>query len=139
MDCKIIRTWILTDYQCQELEGHIKNCPACSNFLEEVKNPKFDKEYIWNKIKTKIEEEPQPAFNIFLERILQGLRAPKPIFAFSTCAALLIAVFVLTQGRVLYQKTYNRQSAAMAITEQLEYFASDETTSFATELENYFL
>lgn len=147
MDCKIIKTWILTDYLDGEidpakrraLESHLKNCRACANLLEEAKttvvkpfentkHPRLEQEYLWSRIKAEIEEEPK-----------QALWAPKPIFALSTCAALLLAVFVLTQAHTLYQRTYNRQSAAASLEEQLDYFASDETASLGTDMENYFL
>jgi len=158
MDCKIIETWLLKDYldgelgpaKLQALESHLKTCRACSDFLQEAKTtivrPFEDtkqhmpqQEYLWNRIKAKIEEEPKQYPKMTLERIIRSFRAPKPIFALSTCAALILAVFVLTQARALYQKTYNRQLAATALTEQLEYFASDEITSFGTDAENYFL
>ena len=161
MDCKRIKTWILTDYldgeldtaKCQALEDHLKNCRACANLLQNAKNTLVkpfenkkhfwtEQEFLWSRIKTKIEKEPKQYPGMIFERIMQSFRAPRPIFTLSTCAALILAVFVLTQARslrVLYQKTYNRHSAAAAIKEQLDYFTSDETVSFGTDMENYFL
>ena len=142
MDCKTIKELILTDYldneldlkKRQDLETHLKNCSACADFAKNAKaevvepfnNAKqpIAQEYLWHQIKARIEKEPARHFSL-----ADLARAPKPIFAFSTCAALLIAFFVLTQTHLFYQKMSCRQLAAASLEDQLNYFASDETAS----------
>ena len=143
MDCRMIRELILTDYLDGELdlgrrkvlESHLQGCRACAEFarkaqagvvepFKSAKQQPVAQEYLWHKIKMIIEKEPRHSFSF------TGLiRAPKPLFAFSTCAALLIAVFVLTQTHIFYQKISYRQSAAASLEDQLNYFAPDETAT----------
>jgi predicted anti-sigma-YlaC factor YlaD len=161
MNCKTIQDLLLTDSLDNELdsrqqklaEDHLATCSACREFALTVKNTvqvPFDNArrpeppaYLWKNIQSMIEEErSRPAIFVILENLLERMRFPKPVFAFSTIGAIVIMVFFLIKIPFYVQQRSYQQSAKQTIEEQIEYFANNngiEEISFGTNTEEYFL
>lgn len=162
MNCKKIQELLITDYPDNQLtqkerktvEEHLSACQTCREYesivrstvmqpFENAERLQPHQDFIWTKIKEKIRKEEKPVFG-FLGRILPKIYFPKPAFALSTIAALTVALFFVGRMNVTTQtRQENTQLAKAAIEDQITYFAngngSDESISFGTSIEEYFL
>jgi len=111
MNCKKIEKLILTDYidgnlkgcVLEELETHLKSCPACRKLAEEAaytKNlfksvPRQEAPAgMWRKIQVEISAQPAKGLSIkyLLDRIRCRLPTLKPAFVMTSTAVILLLI-----------------------------------------------
>jgi len=141
MNCQRIQDLILTDYTDSEaletvrkqVAQHIATCSACREFeaavREKAVRPLQDAERVeaperlWSRVTTEIyAQHLKPAPAGVLQKLKNLVAAPKPALALSTVAVLL--VFGILFARPYFNGSMERrQLAALAIEDQIEYFA----------------
>jgi len=162
MNCQRIQELLLTDYADgeasaalqEEIRGHLASCPACRDLeaasrrltiqpFEQARRADVPAG-LWAKIKTEIEPqiEPRQERSIempLLEKIRRLVVTPRPAFAFSTVAVLLVMALAATQ----LHKQNDIRLARLALDDQANYLAArnrqEAPDSFGTDIERYFL
>ena len=141
MNCQKIQDLILTDYTDNEapeavrrqVAEHLAACSACREFEAAVRakavRPIQEAEHaeaparLWSRVTSEIfAQQLKPAPAGLFEKIKNLVGAPKPAFALSTVAVLL--VFGIVLARPYFTGRAERQGLAeLAIEDQIDYFA----------------
>jgi len=161
MNCRKIQDLILTDFTDNEasddvrrlVEGHLAACSACRAFQAEVRQnavrPLQEAERVeaparlWSRVTSEIfAQQLKPAPAGVLEKLKNLVAAPRPAFAFSTVAALVIFGILAARLPYLSGRAERQQLAEAAIEEQIDYFANgnggEVTDTFKTDVEEFF-
>ncbi len=142
MNCQKIQDLILTDYTDNEapeavrrqVEEHLAACSACREFeaavrekavrpLQEAGRAEAPAR-LWSRVTSEIfAQQLKPAPAGLFERIRDLARAPRPAFAFSTVAALVIFGILVARLPYFTGSAERQQLAELAIEDQIDYFA----------------
>jgi len=161
MNCKEIQELLITSYIDSEIDDrsrseigqHLKTCKECDQFEQILKQAAVTPfegvtkekvpEYIWHRLKGRIEREQavsQPV-NLF-DRLRTILPIRRPAFALAAATVAALLILVITKMPFNGQKTVNAY-----LDEQLEFFSYTmngeengySSVDFGTDIEKYFL
>ena len=161
MNCKKVKD-LLVEYIDGELEQkvredvsrHIETCRACREFAESLKKVAIEPiagserakapEWLWHRIKDKIEGESAPLPRFSLERLFPPIKIRRPVFAMATALAVVIAIAVAAGVSIRSRSQMNTYLSEQA--EFLSYLSGEngsrtelDAGNLGTAIEDYFL
>lgn len=168
MKCNQIQEFILTDYSDGQLEGealknveqHLLSCPQCREFSAAVRQlsvepflksnrPVPSQENVWRRIREGIEAEPSPAYSPdplsdTISKLKQIVWMPRPALALLAVAVIVLitAVQLRTVGRekaAQMKFMENKVTYLAYVADELSINQTDESDSYGTAIEEYFL
>jgi anti-sigma factor RsiW len=163
MNCEEIKKLILTDYSDSQLEQtllreikeHLDACNKCKEFAQSVRHSVIEPfrnierfsppEYVWHRIKSKIERQPKSVFVGFFENLRLSFQMPRPALAMVTITIVIIIVLVITKLPISTQDVVNiyLEEQVDFISELAEngedfYFVTEDI-NLGTNIEKYLL